>query len=350
MQSLLNPCHAPAFVSARPGSCMKHLFNSHILSALICFILFAAMPATSASAAVSLPADAYISLPLSRGKQNQLLLRLPANGRSAVIALDTGSPVTCLDESKAKLFNLAPTSTDGKPPQGLIVNGTRHRLGTVPLLLFGSMQVRDVPVVLIDLSDLNQVLRARHDKANDAILGLDTMHDLGAVIDCGADRLLLREKDDSGQFGAMLKRGGWHEITMHLNEGHLVVNGFVQHVPVQFIVDTGSPVTVLDQDFCKAHRITLSDKSFGLKAIHFETSGAKIGKVFDLQIGRLLVGQSLVAVFNVGSLLRTNAAATGSEPRALLGSRTLARTQAFIDCDKMKLYLKAPLPEKDWGF
>ena len=69
-----------------------------------------------------------------------------------------------------------------------------------------------------------------------------------------------------------------------------------------------------------------------------------------LQIGRLLLGQSLVAVFNVGTLLRTNSAATGSEPRALLGARTLARTQAFIDCDKMKLYLKAPEVERDWGF
>jgi len=349
MQSLLNPLHAHAVAPGRSGPCMKHLFTRHILS-IVCFILVFTMAAPSAVAAVNLPADAYITLPLSRGKQNQLLLKLPANGRSALLALDTGSPVTCLDESKAKLFNLAPTSTDSSPPEGLIVNGTRHRIATVPLLLFGNMQVRDVPVVLIDLTDLNQVLRSRHDKANDAILGLDTMHDLGAIIDCGSDRLLLREKDDDGQFGAMLKRSGWHEISMHLNEGHLVVNGFVQHVPVQFIVDTGSPVTVLDQDFCKAHRITLSDKSFGLKAIHFETSAAKIGKVYDLQIGRLLLGQSLVAVFNVTTLLRTNPAAGNNEPRALLGSRTLARTQAFIDCDKMKLYLKAPVVERDWGF
>ena len=328
---------------------MKHLFTRHTLIAS-CLVLFSAFTAPSAMAEVALSRQDYMSLPLIRGKQNQLLLRLPANGRTATIALDTGSPVTCLDESKAKLFNLASTATDDSPPRGIVVNGTRHRVGIVPVLVFGGLQVRDMPVVLIDLGDLNEVLRSRHDRPNDAILGLDTMHELGAVIDCGADRLLLRQQQDTGQFGALLKRGGWHEIPMHLNEGHLVVNGFVQHNPVQFIVDTGSPVTVLDQAFCKAHKITLSDKSFGLKAIHFETSGAKIGKVLDLQIGRTPLGQSLVAVFDVATLLRTNAAAGSSLPKALLGSRTLARTEAFIDCDNMKLYLKPQQSVTGWGF
>ena len=329
---------------------MKHLFIRHFLFAIAGFLVFSATTLPAAPGAIKLPKDEYVLLPLNRGKQNQLLLRLPANGRTATLALDTGSPVTCVDESKARLFNLASTATDGGAPQGIVVNGVRHRVASVPLLVFGNLQVRDIPVVLIDLGDLNRVLRSRGDRPNDAILGLDTMHDLSAIIDCGSDRLLLRERQDDGQFGAMLKRAGWNEIPMRLNEGHLVVNGFVQHNPIQFIVDTGSPVSVLDQDFCSRHKVTLSDKSFGLKAIHFETSGAKIGKVYDLQIGRLLLGQSLVAVFDVASLLKTNASAASSVPKALLGSRTLARTQAFIDCDNMKLYLKMPQSVNGWGF
>jgi len=328
---------------------MKSLLLRPAALVVSCLIAFSAATPRAMGAPLALPKNDYTTLPLLRGKENQLLLRLPANGRAATIALDTGSPVTCVDESKSKLFNLKPSSTENSPPMGITVNGIRHRVATIPLLLFGNLQVRDIPVVLIDLTDLNQVLKARRDRQNDAILGLDTMHSLGAVIDCGGDRLILRQNEDNGSFGAMLKRAGWREVPMHLNEGHLIVNGFANHIPTQFIIDTGSPVTVLDQNFCKVHKVTLSDAAFGLKAIHFETKGARIGKLKDLQIGKNDLGQSLVAVFDVTSLLKTRTNGGGG-PNALLGSRTLARTQAFIDCETMKLYLKPPALPRDWGF
>lgn len=318
-------------------------------AASVFFLAFSLIAQSAFAATVQISKDDYLSLPLSRGKENQLLLRLPAHGRNATIALDTGSPITCVDESKGRLFNLTPSSTANTPPLGVVVNGIRHRVAIVPLLMFGELQVRDIPVVLIDLSELNKVLRSRRDRANDAILGLDTMRALGAVIDCGSERLLLRAQSDNGALAAKLKRGGWHEVPMSMSEGHLVVSGAANGVPVQFIVDTGSPVSVLDHGFARNHRISLSDSSFALKAIHFETKGAKIGKVRDLKIGRMDLGQSLVAVFDVTTLLRSRSS-NGSVPNGLLGSRTLARTQAFIDCENMKLYLKAPRSVSGWVF
>jgi hypothetical protein len=323
----------------------------HTGSAAVCLIL--ALTVTTASleaATVNLSAD-YDSMPLIRGKQNQVLLRQKINNRTAYITLDTGSPVTCVDESKSKLFSLVPTSTDGSPPLSLMVNGMRHRIAVIPSLQFGTVLAEDIPVVLIDLTDLNRVLRAKHDRPNDAILGLDAMHELHAVIDCGSDRLLLRNGvDDSIRLGAILKRGGWREIPMRLSQGHCIVSGLVNHIPVNFIVDTGSPVSVLDEKFCQKHRITLSDSSFALKAIHFETDGAKVGRVQDLIIGkRMDLGPSLVAVFDVEGLLKGNSD-DADAPGGLLGSRTLSRASAFIDCENMKLYLKAPEAVKTMGF
>jgi predicted aspartyl protease len=304
------------------------------------------------AAAPHFPSRDFVALPLSRGKQNQLVLRLPANGRDAVITLDTGSPVSCVDESKAKLFNLRSSATDGKPPMSVMVNGQRHRIAIVPSLNMGVLEVQNMPVVLINLGDLNQMLRARHDLQNDAILGLDMLHTLHAIIDCGSQRLILpRNPDGNAQAAALLKQGGWQEVPLRLNDAHITAPGSVQRVPLTFIVDTGSPVTVLDQGFSKSHHIALDDRSFSLKAIHFETNGAHLGKVNNLRIYKTDIGPTMIAVFNVTTLLKgANGPVALDVPSGLLGAHTLERTRAFIDCDTMKLYLKPSAAKSDFAF
>ena len=99
--------------------------------------------------------------------------------KTRCIVLDTGSPVTCVDDSKSKLFKLAPGNGT------VMVNGQQHKLAIAPSLTFGPEEVQNLPVVLVDLSPLNQMLKSRRDYPNDAILGLDTMRILRAVIDCG---------------------------------------------------------------------------------------------------------------------------------------------------------------------
>ena len=324
-----------------------NLFPSLRRTAAACLALVFLLPAPFSRAAEFNPAGSeYTSLPLIRGKQNQLLLHLPVDGSKPYIVLDTGSPITCVDESKSQMFKLVSSSTNGSSPMSVMVNGVRHRIAIAPKLDFGPVEVQNLPVVLIDLGSLNQMLKARKDHSNDAILGLDTLHSLHAVIDCGAGRLLLRNTDarGTGQLGAKLKQAGWTEISMRTDAGHLVVSGAVNRWSLDFILDTGSPVSVVDQAFVRAHKIALNDQTFSLRAIHFETGGAKVGKVNDLKIARLNLGRSLVAVFDVSSLLR------GSDPVGLLGSRTLVRAHAFIDCENSKLYLKVPDATPAWGF
>lgn len=290
----------------------------------------------------------YTSLTLVRGKQNQLLLKLPVDDKNPMLVLDTGSPVTCVDDSKSKLFKLTPATSNGSAQSTVMVNGMQHKLAIAPSLTFGPVQVQNLPVVLVDLSPLNQMLKARRDYANDAIFGLDTLRILGAVIDCGAGKLLLPKTEQSAKhLEARLKQGGWTEIPMRIDQGHLVVRGMANRYSLDFIVDTGSPVSVLDRDFCSKHKIALNDQSFSLKAIHFQTGGAKVGKVADMKIGKLDIDRTLVAVFDVTALLRGG---DGGSPQGLLGSRTLERTRAFIDCENSKLYVKAPEPLAAWGF
>ncbi len=320
-------------------------------AAAACCLLSLLLPVPHSNAAAFNPAASdYTSLALIRGKQNQLLLRLPVDDKRPYIVLDTGSPITCVDESKSKMFNLVSTSENGSAPESVMVNGMRHRMAIAPSLIFGPLQTKNLPVVLIDLGSLNQMLKAHHDHPNDAILGLDTMHALHAVIDCGTGRLLLPNSSQSANnLEVKLKQAGWTEIPMHVDQGHLVLHGSVNRISLDFVVDTGSPVSVLDQAFCRSHHITLTDQSFSLRAIHFETGGAKVGKVADMKIGKLDINRTLVAVFDVTSLLRGQTG-SGNSPLGLLGSRTLARTQAYIDCENSRLYLKVPPATPQWGF
>lgn len=308
--------------------------------------------AQAASAAPASPAlSDYSALPLLRGQQNQLMLRMSAPGGSAYVVLDTGSPITCVDEAKSKLFGLVPSSKQNAAPVSVIVNGERHRIAIAPSMKFGSaVEIQNLPVVMVDLGALNQMLKSRKDRPNDAIVGLDTLHALNAVLDCGNGRLLLpNNSGGAARLGARLKREGWTEIPMQLSGAHLVVHGTVNRVPLDFVVDTGSPVSVLDQAFARSHKIALTEQTFSMRAIHFESGGAKVGRVADLHIGKLGLGRSLVAVFDIAALLR-NQSGLGGGPHGLLGSRTLMRARAYIDCENSRLYLKMPSAGSTWEF
>jgi len=327
------------------------LFSFRRGVAALCLPLFLFSSQLSATAATTPALADYSALPLVRGKENQLMLRLPVGNQSAWVVLDTGSPVTCVDEEKSKLFQLIPSSEQNAAPVSVIVNGVRHRIAIAPSLKFGpDVEVQNLPVVMVDLSALNQMLRSRHDRPNDAILGLDTLHALNAVIDCGNGRLLLRNNPNAAaRLAAHLKRDGWIEVPMQISGSHLIVRGVVDRAPLDFIVDTGSPVSVLDQAFARARRIELTEQTFSMRAIHFETGGAKVGRVGNLRFGRLDLGRSLVAVFDIGGLLH-NQAGLDSGIHGLLGSRTLLRARAYIDCENSRLYLKPPEATEEWGF
>lgn len=316
------------------------------------FLPAALLFASAASAAPTNPAlSDYATLPLLRGKQNQLMLRMAAPGGSAYVVLDTGSPITCVDEAKSKLFQLVASSKQNAAPVSVIVNGERHRVAIAPSMKFGNaVEIQNLPVVMVDLGGLNQMLKSRSDHPNDAIIGLDTLHALNAVIDCGNGRLLLRNNPGaSARLAARLKRQGWTEIPMDLTGAHLVVRGAVNRIPLDFVVDTGSPVSVLDQAFARSHKITLTEQSFSMRAIHFESGGAKVGRVADMRIGKQDVGRSLVAVFDIAALLR-NQSGLGGGPHGLLGSRTLMRAKAYIDCENSRLYMKTPDADPEWEF
>jgi hypothetical protein len=305
--------------------------------ALACAAIFTAGCASSSYKSTD---SATVRIPLERTHEHKLLLRATAPGGPAWLELDTGAPITCADETKAALFDFQSFPPGAQPP--LILNGKPHKMAFIPQLQFGGVAVKKFPVALIGLSDLNQSLRRNGDRANDAILGLEALHALHAVLDCGSRKLFLQPNPGGDNTAAVsLAANGWQAVPMRMFEGHPVVPVAMNGVPALFLVDTGAPFSAIDSARCRSQHIPLRGQNFTMRAIHYETKAAQVGNVYDLKIGSLDLGQTLVAVFDLATIVGKSSGASQSVT-GLIGSQTLERLQAVIDCNAMLLYIKQP--------
>lgn len=284
----------------------------------------------------------YLSLPMMRGRQGQPLLRAKINDRSALLYLDTGSPVTCVDESQARAYGLAALAGGDRAPLTVNANGSDHHVTLIPRLGIGALRLENTPAVLIDFREINRAIRAGRDKPSDAILGLETLAGAKAVVDLPGSRLLIKTRSEAPDtiFAETLKAGGWTEIPMHLNEGHLAIETVINHTPAELLVDTGSPATVLDRGFVRAHPFPLTRGTFSSRGIHFQDSAVRVGRVRSLWLGSFPAGAEPVAVFDLSRLLGLARNTKTPMPDGLIGCETLLRCHAWIDCERMKLYLR----------
>jgi predicted aspartyl protease len=298
--------------------------------------------AQAAPAPQAVAASNYIALPLSPGSQGQPMLQAEINGKKALIYVDTGAPVMCVDESKSRRYNLGALAFgEERKPLTVNANGAGHLVTLISSLRAGGLHLENTPAVLIDFREINRVLRGSRDRPNDAIMGLEILTGLGAILDFESGRLLVKTgATQPGAFGAKLRAGGWTEIPMHLNEGHLAVRVVVNKTPTEFIVDTGSPTSVLDREFCKAHDVPLSRRMFSSRGIHFQDASVQVGKIASLKVGAYRINDLPVAVFDLSRLLGLARNTKAALPDGLIGCETLVRHHGQIDCENMKLYLR----------
>jgi predicted aspartyl protease len=283
-----------------------------------------------------------IAVPLLQGSQGQPLLRGQINGKDAILYVDTGAPVTCVDESKARRFEFPALEWSDKTQITVNANGADHRVTLISNLRLGALRIENTPAVLIDFRELNRAIRATRDRPNDAILGLEILTALGAVIDFDASEILVKtHAGKATALGARLKASGWTEIPMRLNEGHFTVRATVNQTVTELIVDTGSPVSVLDRAFCKTHAVPLTRRTFSSRGIHFQDAAVQMGKIGSLKFGNAYRINNLpIAVFDLSRLLGLSRNINKMVPDGLLGCETLTHHHAYIDCENLKLYLR----------
>jgi len=268
-------------------------------------------------------------IPLRRSYENKLLFRATVPGGHAWMMLDTGAPITVVDKSRSALFHFKPFPEGANPPT-VILNGQQARMALIPQMKFGGVTETDSPVALVDISRMNRASDC------DAILGLGDMRRSHAVIDFGSRALFLHPGSARGKIPA-----GWRAVPMSFLGDHLVVPVAVNGAQTFFVVDSGAPATMIDTSLGRSLRIPVKKQySFTVSAINYQTQAARLGLVRRLSIGDIDIGPALVAVIDLSKLIGPQLNAINVT--GLIGSQTLARHKAIIDCDAMQLYLKQP--------
>lgn len=278
------------------------------------------------------PATARVRL--SRSRDGKLLFRAKAPGGRAWFLVDTGAPITCAEISKASVFQFKPVPL-GAGPSAILMNGQQGRMALIPQLEFGGVTQKDVPVVGVDLFGM---IRQANCSRYDGILGLDDLIRSHAVIDFGNRTLFMHAQSARGKIPA-----GWQAVPMRVVGNHLVVPAAINGVASALIVDSGSPVTLIDTEASKRLRIPVRKHyHFTMTALNYQTRTAQVGRISNLRLGATGIGPTLVGVLDLHTLVDPRSELAGIP--GLIGLKTLEQLKAIVDLDAMQLYISLTRP------
>jgi len=133
----------------------------------------------------------YQSVRLRRSPTGHLQLDGAINGVAATFYLDTGAGRTVLDLTQARGRGL-PLVETGTGAGGLGTTSAATYRTVVGRLALQAAEETDLTVAVVDLSHVNQALRARGAEPLDGVIGGDLLEAREAIIDCKNLQLHLR--------------------------------------------------------------------------------------------------------------------------------------------------------------
>ncbi len=134
----------------------------------------------------------FVALPLERSRQNHLLVRAFINGKPALLGVDSGAPVSAISLTRLAHFGMTPARANSEIPARLQINGSFNGVVMAQSLRLGLLNLVDEPMVAIDLGSTSKAAKMMNEQAVDGILGADVLFPTNAVLDCRAQRLILK--------------------------------------------------------------------------------------------------------------------------------------------------------------
>jgi predicted aspartyl protease len=310
--------------------------------AAICagFLLASELPAANRPPAV---AESFLfeALPLERSQQNHMLVRAFINGKSALLCVDTGAPVSAIAIERRKHYGLRPIPSKSKLPARVQINGAFNSVGIARNLRLGVLNLIDAPLVAIDLSSSTRAARLLREEAIDGILGTDILFPTSAVIDCQKQMLIF--KLDPRMPGSVpgFDFRGFRSVPMHVSTNYnFYVDGAINGAPARLMVDTGAFATLMHQRFIRRMKIPLRDTRYISAGINLSQRGVQLATINRLSIGKVHLRKKEVGVMNLQGLIHDRLL-DGRQPVAgLLGSEMLRRHHGIIDFGTRTLHLK----------
>ena len=283
----------------------------------------------------------FEALPLERSRQNHLLVRAFINGKPALLGVDTGAPVSAISVHRLAHFGVTPVRANSEIPTRLQINGTFNGVVMARSLRLGFLNLVDEPMVAIDLGGTSKAARLRNEKAIDGILGADVLFPTHAVLDCRAQRLILKidPKVRGGLPGQDYR--GFSKVPIHVSSGYnLYVDGTFNGIRARLLVDTGAFGTLLNQRFVRRMKIPLRRTDLSSAAVNLKRRDVQLATVSRFSIGSVHLRDKRVGVINLEGLIRTNLLEATPPVAGLLGSEILQRHNGIIDFGTRTLYLK----------
>src|SRR5712692_3347727 len=215
------------------------------------------------------PAPQFEALPLTRSRQNHLLVRAYINGKPALLGVDTGAPVSAIALNRRDHFRLNGIPGSSKLPARLQINGAFNNVAIAHSFRLGGLDIVDEPVVVVDLSSSGRAARLLHEQEIDGILGADILFPTGAVLDCQTQRLILKIDPEARGGAPGVEHRGLRKMPIRVSDGfNLYVDGAINGEPARLMVDTGAFATLLHRAFVRRLRIPVHETSFSSAAVN----------------------------------------------------------------------------------
>ena len=302
------------------------------------FVGLAAFLGASSLYAATAGALQYEALPLVRSNQNHLLVRAEINGKSALLGVDTGAPVSAIALNRREHFGLSPITGKSEIPARLSINGAFNSVAIARSLRLGMLNLVDEPMVLIDLGGLRR--SSKRDEI-DGILGADILFPTKALLDCQRQVLVLKINPSVPGNVPGFDFSGFRRVPMHVSDGfNLYVDGAVNGQKARLMVDTGAFATLLHSRFVRRMQIPMRETPFSSSGVNLKQRGVQMATITRFSVGSINLERKDVGVINLEGLIHGGLLNASPPVVGLLGSEILRRHHAIIDFGTKSLYLK----------
>jgi len=286
-------------------------------------------------------APRFEALPLTRSRQNHLLVRAFINGKPALLGVDSGAPISAIALKRRAHFGLTGIPGSSTLPARLQINGAFNNVAIARNFRLGALNLVDEPVVVVDLSGSGRASRLRNEQEIDGILGADILFPTGAVLDCQKQVLILKMDPELSGRAPGLQYRGFRSVPIRVSETYnLYVDVAINGEPARLMVDTGAFATLLHRGFVRRLHVPLQQTAFSSSAVNLKQRGVSIARIRRLSVGSVDIVGKDVGVVDLEGLIHSDLL-RGAQPVAgLLGAEILRSHHGIIDFGTRTLYLK----------
>jgi predicted aspartyl protease len=294
---------------------------------------------------------------LERRSGNNLFVPVSINGQRAALMIDTASPLTIIDVNSVTTFGLTVDKSNSNVG-GLFGRSWEHfSTSKIKSIAPGNCMLTNVPVLISDLSNMNRnqsdpfvgshIPRSYNKAHVNGLLGAREMVKFGMVIDCARQMIYVNpngpKSDLSQSLASFLTGRGFTRIPMRFSANHhFDVEGALNGHATRFIVDTGAPTTLIDEQVAARSETGISPLigagASGAGGLTGRVNGADVK---ELAVGAFKIANAQVAIAHLsGDVLQSK---SGAESNAgVFGEEYLTFNFAIIDMGGMALYLRHP--------